>query len=128
MENDVVDALAVVPIEVVGDEDDVTLISVQPPVDVVETMIFIIVGCVNAACLTRDAIEEAARGLKIRFGLSNQLLQLSCSHVLCVQLLNWLLQHQWTLPAPMSLHTVSPGPALVSLPPLHGLPTFQHCL
>lgn len=63
MENDVVGAVAVIPIEVIGDEDDVAVISVQPPVDEVETMIFVTVGCVNATCLTRDAIEEAARGL-----------------------------------------------------------------
>jgi len=88
------------------DTAEVVAAVTHPPSASACTTILVTVGSAAALCMTLEAEDDAAIGFRSRFGLSNQLQQLSCWKGVCVQLLNWLLQHQWTLPEPMSLHAV----------------------
>lgn len=88
------------------DTAEVVAAATHPPLASACTTILVTVGSAAALCMTIEAEDDAAIGLRSRFGLSNQLQQLFCWKGVCVQLPNWLLQHQWTLPEPMSLHAV----------------------
>lgn len=57
----------------------------QPPPILVETTMFVRDGLVNAICMATDADDDAARELIPRFGFGNQLQQLFCWYVVCVQ-------------------------------------------